>query len=197
MSNQKTFSEDEVVAAFITSDSRTITAIVSDIIQLTSSMLFNMTSSADVEIVKDIAQDALCKLSEKITIGQYVKNNYRGFCALCIKNSIYNYIREQKKVGRPEDMESTVDEENIKRESETAVDAPIKTRLEAISECHDQLNAKCKSLISATIFSEKENRLTLRDAGRLLDVTEANARQIKKRCLMELRKCVINKGFNS
>lgn len=148
-------------------------------------------NSGSSDEAKDIFQEAFVTVWEHVQDNKFIPKNetaLNGYLFTIAKNKWLNHLNSarHRKTNSYEILE-----QNLKNKNTTEADIfkdDNDTKIDDIINAFETLGEACKKLLSVFYYDNK----SLRGISKLLNITEASARNKKYRCLEKLRTLVLN-----
>ena len=180
-------SQKQVIQAIQTNDEQVLKQLYKTNFYKTEQYVLKNSGSTDE--AKDIFQEAFVTVWEQVQDNKFVPKNesaLNGYLYTIAKNKWLNHLNSaQYRKTKPYDNHiqtlnntKTIEEDIFKEEANT---------IDNIVTAFETLGDACKKLLSIFYYDNK----SLREISKLLNITEASARNKKYRCLEKLRILVL------
>lgn len=149
-----------------------------------------LTNSGSTADAKDIFQEAFVTVWEHVLDDKFTPKNesaLNGYLYSIAKNKWLNHLNSARyrKTNSFENYTQTLNNKNI-IETDVFDENEVNNKINNITNAFDSLGSPCKKLLSFFYYDNK----SLRDISKLMNITEASARNKKYRCLEKLRTLV-------
>lgn len=163
----------------LSGDTQFVKNLIKDVFPVVKS--FVLRNSGSIEDAKDLIQDTLYIVIDKLRKGLYqADTNLSGFCVSVAKNEWMNQIRKENTRKKYKDFIAIEMDQLAKRGNPEEV---FNDRSKEIDQHINQLSEPCKNLIKMHYFM----KVTLVDIAPLLGYTQNFVKIKHKRCLEQFR----------
>ena len=149
-----------------------------------------LTNSGSIDEAKDIFQEAFVTVWENVQDNKFVPKNQsalNGYLYTIAKNKWLNHLNSvrYKKTNSYENHVQTLS--NKKTIEDDIFKEENNNKMDDVTSAFETLGDACQKLLSVFYYDNK----SLRDISKLLNITEASARNKKYRCIEKLRTLVL------
>ena len=176
--------QDQLIKAIQVNDERVLKMLYENNFHKTKSYI--LTNSGSIDEAKDFFQEAFVTVWEHVQDNKFVPKNQsalNGYLYTIAKNKWLNHLNSAR-YRKTNSYENHVEAMSNKKTIEDDIfNEENNNKIDDVASAFETLGDACKKLLSVFYYDSK----SLRDISKLLNITEASARNKKYRCLEKLR----------
>jgi len=191
---KRQYSEKQILEGILANNSRVLTFLYDKIFRLAKSEYSHHANFIDMDVIVSMTSDTLRVFTNKVEIGGFVENNYKGFCRNVIRNLLKQELNRKKLILYGDDDEVFDLEDDL--ESVAAAETLKSAQWSAVLTAFKFLSDDCQKIISSTVLSAKKEALSFKEVGEQMGKSEGAARKFKHDCMRSLKQHVKNNNIN-